>query len=96
MIATYVKDVVAELARFNPEARLVRELEIDGVSPMVACDICDAALGKTAAALKELERENLDLDTRNDELLFGLQKIKAATGADALAQIAKIITDLKI
>lgn len=37
MTCKYVKELIEELQRFNPEARLEQEVEVDGASPSTSC-----------------------------------------------------------
>jgi len=69
----YVKELLEELQRFNPEARLEHEVEVCGVSPATQCTV----IGGSFDDIEELKRQAKDLDERNDELLLACKKIRS-------------------
>lgn len=72
MIQT-VGDVIRELQRFNPNARVEPCVDIQGVSPAIECRITDVVNA-------ELATKNYDLEEENDELSKTIEDIKSAMG----------------
>lgn len=50
---THVKHLTEALARFNPDARLEYQLEVQGPSPMTQCNITATELELEIAELKD-------------------------------------------
>jgi len=72
---TRVKHLQESLQRFNPEARLEYELDVQGISPATQCTIVPIKLG--GADADSIIEERDELDARCDELLDGLKAISA-------------------
>lgn len=71
-----MKDIIQDLSRFNPNARVEEDVDIQGVSPETACRIETIGSEEAADRLEELESENENLDARCSELVTAITKIK--------------------
>lgn len=86
----YVKELIEALQRFNPEARLTHEVEVDGVSPSTECTV----IGGCFDDIEQLKEESRELDDRNNELIEVCNAIRKAAKVDIDTELSKTVIDL--
>lgn len=86
----YVKDLLKDLKRFNPEARVVPEIRIDGPSPATQCNV---ECWKLDSEIEELEEKLESAEDDRDEANRELEKLNNAN-EDASYALADIEVEL--
>ena len=95
MIITHVKHLTEALARFDPDAKLEFEMDVQGIAPASRCSVTYAGISENPIDLKE---SNADLDERNDELIKALEAIKDEIAKDKpnMEAIKEAVKDAEI
>lgn len=91
---TQVKHLQEALQRFNPDARLEYELDVQGASPATQCTVTISRDDPTAKQLDDMEAENNKLDERNTDLTNALEEIREALLLPLKADIVKEIESI--
>lgn len=98
MTCKYVKELLEELQRFNPEARLEQEVEVGGHSPNTICTIL---AGETAKDIKleELQDALDKIDLESEERIEAIKELKGIMESEKypsskLSEIHSVLANL--
>lgn len=90
-----VEHVIEELRRFNPQARIEEDVEIDGVSPATSCLIKIVGSQTLQDAIKALEEENDELEEEKNKIELDLEKVEELLEGGKADEALKYIKEKK-
>ena len=88
-----VKQVIEDLQRFNPEARIEEEVEVSGASPAVSCLIAVVGNETLTGELERITGERDDVLEKIDSLRDALSNVKESLYEKKYDEALKLVKE---